>query len=135
MFNTSERNILLISCNSYGVFINIIFTQSIFIIQSNLIEVLIHFTARMNSDRMSWSINVNHATALMVFITWRYDYSFSRILLLIAYYYYMHLFLLFISRGGLDLPPLRAVGPWLNHAFFYELICCETYLYFYQNVL
>ena len=25
-------------------------------------------------------------------------------------------------------PPLRAVGPRLNHAFFYELICCETYL-------
>ena len=28
-------------------------------------------------------------------------------------------------------PPLREVGPWLNHAFFYELICCETYLNFY----
>ena len=28
-------------------------------------------------------------------------------------------------------PPLRAVGPWLNHAFlFNELICCETYLNF-----
>ena len=28
-------------------------------------------------------------------------------------------------RVGLDPPPLRAftaVGPWLNHAFFYELI-------------
>ena len=30
-------------------------------------------------------------------------------------------------------PPLRAVGPWLNHAFFYELICCETYLNFHQK--
>ena len=29
-------------------------------------------------------------------------------------------------------PPLRAVGPWLNYAFFYELvvICCERYLIF-----
>ena len=26
-------------------------------------------------------------------------------------------------------PPLRAVGPWLNHAFFYELICCEIYIF------
>ena len=29
----------------------------------------------------------------------------------------------------------RAVGPWHNHAFFYELICCETYLNFHQKVL
>ena len=28
-----------------------------------------------------------------------------------------------------------AVGPWHNHAFFYEVICCETYLNFHQNVL
>ena len=97
IFNTSEKIILFISCNSCGIFINIPFTKSIFIIQSNPIEVLIHFTARMNSDRIFWSINVNHATALMVFITWRCNYPFTIILLLTAYYYYMYLFLLFLS--------------------------------------
>ena len=97
IFNTSEKIILFISCNSCGIFINIPFTKSIFTIQSNPIEVLIHFTARMNSDRIFWSINVNHATALMVFITWRYNYPFTITLLLTAYYYYMYLFLLFLS--------------------------------------
>ena len=97
MFTTSEKNIQFISCNSYDIFINIPFTKSIFIIQSIPIEVLIHFTARMNSDRMIWSINVNHATALMVFITWRYNSPFSITLMLIAYYYYMYLFLLIVS--------------------------------------
>ena len=84
MFNTC---ILFISCNSYSIFINIPFSKSIFIIQSSPIEVLINFTARMNSNRVFWSINVNHATALMVLITWRYNYPFSIILLLTAYYY------------------------------------------------
>ena len=36
-------------------------------------------------------------------------------------------------------PPLRAVGPRLNHVFFMNLLylprCCETYLDFHQNVL
>ena len=59
--------------------------------------MLIHFTARINSDRIIWSINVNLATALIVFITWRYNYPFSIILLLTAYYYYIYLFLLFVS--------------------------------------
>ena len=84
MLNTC---ILFISCNSYSIFINIPFSKSIFIIQSSPIEVLINFTARMNSNRVFWSINVNHATALMVLITWRYNYPFSIILLLTAYYY------------------------------------------------
>ena len=52
IFNTSEKIILFISCNSCGIFVNIPFTKSIFIIQSNHVEVLIHFTARMNSDRI-----------------------------------------------------------------------------------
>ena len=96
MFNTSEKNIQFISCNSYGIFINIPFTKSIFIINSIHIEVLIHFTARMNSDRMILSINVKHVTALMVILVWRYNYPYSIILMLIAYYYYMYLFLLFV---------------------------------------
>ena len=83
MFNTSKKITMLISFNSYSIFINIPFTKSIFIIQSNPIEVLLYFTARMNSDRIIWSINVNHATALMVFITWRYNYPFSIILFLL----------------------------------------------------
>ena len=95
MFNTSEKNIQFISCNSYGIFINIPFTKSI--IKSIHVEVLIHFTARMNSNRLIWSINVNHATALMVIIVWRYNYPYSIILMLIAYFYYMYLFLLFVS--------------------------------------
>ena len=86
-FNTSEKNIQFISCNSYGIFINIPFTKFIFIIKSILIEVLIHFTARMNSDRMILSINVKHVTALMVILVWRYNYPYSIIMMLIAYFY------------------------------------------------
>ena len=106
MFNTSEKNIQFISCNSYGIFINIPFTKSIFIIKSIHIEVLIHFTARMNSDRMIWSINVKHVTALMVILVWRYNYPYSIILMLIAYYYYMYLFLLFVSDTQFKQPVL-----------------------------
>ena len=95
MFNTSEKNIQFIFCNSYGIFINIPFTKSI--IKSIHVEVLIHFIARMNSNRLILSINVKHATALMVIIVWRYNYPYSIILMLIAYYYYMYLFLLFAS--------------------------------------
>ena len=60
-----------------------------------------------------------------------------------CYYVYM-LYIAYTSSSNTDnqgriglaaTPSLRAVGPWLDHAFFYELICCETYLNFHQNVL
>ena len=41
-------------------------------------------------------------------------------------------FFVFFLGGGT--PPLRAVGPWLNHAFFMNLYVV-TYLNFHQNVL
>ena len=41
------------------------------------------------------------------------------------------------TRGGLDLPPHCPTGggPLAQPCIFYELICCETYLNFHQNVL
>ena len=63
--------------------------------------MLIHFTARMNSDRMIWFINVKHATAQMVILVWRYNYPYS--IIIIAYYYYMYLCLFFVSDTHLSL--------------------------------
>ena len=57
---------------------------------------------------------------------------------MLSYFFTHHIYTLYYDQGRIGPaapPPLRAVGPWLNHAFFYELICCETYLNFHQNVL